>query len=267
MAISKLYYFTNPNFQLYIVDEITMSVKDIVFREISKTKKELKYILKGDKKKEKIESIIKELKGNVDLEVYTLTDYKISMETDTFFINDLLDIIEKYPDKNSEGYFTILMENRDVFGTKGKNPSIIEVELFEETEMFEKLYEIKKGLVENISQYILLDYWLFEINNLSDLVVKKIADLSDSKGTEKIIMLDKLGILDILRSQEPFNMSVNALSSAISGITGIKQVTVQSYLNPIINPNADQKNNPLKVEKTVVKVEDKLSSIGFIPSK
>lgn len=88
-------------------------------------------------------------------------------------------------------------------------------------------------------------------------------DLSDSKGTEKIIMLNELGILDFLREKKPFNVSTNALASAISGLTGIEQKTVQSYINPIFSKDVNQKNNPLNSKKTVSKINQKLISIGY----
>ena len=92
---------------------------------------------------------------------------------------------------------------------------------------------------------------------------ESILDFSDSKGTEKIIMLEKLGILKFLREQEPFIRSTNSLASAISGFTGIKANTAQSYINPMNNPTAIQKNNPLNKEKNVNKVIQKLTSLGF----
>jgi len=92
-------------------------------------------------------------------------------------------------------------------------------------------------------------------------------DLSDSKGTEKIIFLKQLGILDFLREKQPFNLSTNALASALSGITGIKHKTLQSYINPIDNPTAKQKNNPLKNKKLVNEVNQKLISLGYIQTE
>lgn len=92
-------------------------------------------------------------------------------------------------------------------------------------------------------------------------------DLSDTKGTEKIIILYKMGVFDFLRNQEPFNRSTNLLASAISGITGIDAKTIQSYINPIDNPKTEQKNNPLNSSKTVNKVIQKLNSLGYIPIK
>ncbi len=88
-------------------------------------------------------------------------------------------------------------------------------------------------------------------------------DLSDTSGVEKIIMLVELGVFEYLRKQDPFISSTNLLASAISGITGIKSTTVQSYINPIDNPSAVQENNPFKRKKTVNKVVQKLNSIGY----
>ncbi len=96
---------------------------------------------------------------------------------------------------------------------------------------------------------------------------EKTIDFSDSKGTEKIIMLNQLGILDFLKEKQPFDLSTNALASALSGVTGIDPGTLQSYINPINNPKVNQKNNPLKKEKSVTKINQKLISIGFNPPK
>lgn len=100
----------------------------------------------------------------------------------------------------------------------------------------------------------------FVKNNDFDVI-----DFSDTKGTEKIIFLEKLGIINYLRNQEPFNASTNLLASVISGITGIQQSTVQSYINPIISKDVDQGKNPLKKSKTVNKVNQKLLKIGYHP--
>jgi len=104
-----------------------------------------------------------------------------------------------------------------------------------------------------------------DFNNTEDKETN--IDLSDTKATEKIIMLYKMGVFDFLRKQDPFKASTNLLASAISGITGIDEGTVQSYINPIDNPTVKQKNNPLTSAKTVKKVIQKLNSIGYIPIK
>jgi len=88
-------------------------------------------------------------------------------------------------------------------------------------------------------------------------------DLSDTKATEKIIYLKELGILDILRNKQPFNISTNSLASVLSAITGENNTTIQSYINPIMNDKTEQKNNPYNKTKTVNKVKAQLIHIGF----
>lgn len=100
----------------------------------------------------------------------------------------------------------------------------------------------------------------FNQTNKEDLI-----DFSDSKGTEKIIFLQQLGILDFLKNQQPFMQSTNKLAQAISTFTGEKVTTIQSYINPMNDPTSIQKNNPLTKEKLVAKVNQKLISIGYNP--
>jgi hypothetical protein len=90
-------------------------------------------------------------------------------------------------------------------------------------------------------------------------------DLGDTSATEKIIYLHKLGIIDFLRTKQPFQSSTNSLATVLSAITGINPETrhIQSMLNPIFNKEVNQKNNPLNSQKTVLKVETQLKNIGF----
>ncbi len=92
---------------------------------------------------------------------------------------------------------------------------------------------------------------------------EEIIDLSIEKNTEKIILLHQLGIIDFLKNKEPFNTSVNKLATIISAITGIKTTTTQSYLNPMLNKDTDQKSNPLNTNKSFEKIRQKLLSIGY----
>jgi hypothetical protein len=125
-------------------------------------------------------------------------------------------------------------------------------------------YNIKKEYRDSKRLELLLKKRDSLDNNLA-IKTSEIVDFSDSKATEKIIMLEKLGLIDFLRTKEPFNISTNKLATAISGITGINTSTVQSYINPMISKNTNQKNNPLNSTKTVGKVDQKLISIGFKP--
>lgn len=88
-------------------------------------------------------------------------------------------------------------------------------------------------------------------------------DLSDSNYKQKVIFLHELGVIEFLREKHlSFATSTNELSAAISGFTGIKKSTVQSYINPIINIGTSQKNNPFSNNKNVSKVRNKLINLG-----
>ncbi len=96
--------------------------------------------------------------------------------------------------------------------------------------------------------------------------IKTMEDFIDNPGTEKIVFLYELGIVDFLLEIEPFNTSTNKLASIISKFTGIETKTVQSYLNPIINKSVNQRNNPLK-GRTIKSVHNKLINIGVDSKK
>ncbi|CAL65249.1 hypothetical protein [Christiangramia forsetii] len=90
-------------------------------------------------------------------------------------------------------------------------------------------------------------------------------ELNTSNMSEKIVYLEELGVIDFLKSLEPFNTSTNALAHAVSSFTGIKPSTVQSYLNPMNNSTLNQKNNPL-TKKRLEKIRLELEKIGFDPN-
>lgn len=92
-------------------------------------------------------------------------------------------------------------------------------------------------------------------------------DISDTSATDKIIYLSQLGVLDFLRTQSPFNMSINRLATVLSAITGEKKATLQPMLNPIFSAETNQKNNPLNKSKNTTKITGTLNIIGFEPKK
>ena len=122
-------------------------------------------------------------------------------------------------------------------------------------------YRISKGSIIKINKEI--KYYQNKIKLIQLLEKEEIIDLSIEKNTEKIILLHQLGIIEFLNNKEPFNTSVNKLAIIISAITGIKPTTTQSYLNPMLNENTDQKSNPLNTTKSVEKIKQKLLSINY----
>ena len=134
----------------------------------------------------------------------------------------------------------------------------------EEPQYIERQVEIKRS---RATKSLKIEEFILEKLQIKLDRLPKELDFSAPKGTEKIIMLHQLGILDFLKEKEPFNLSTNALASVISWITGEKREVMQSYLNPIFSKNVSQKNNPLKTESTVKKIKHKLILIGYNPTE
>lgn len=150
---------------------------------------------------------------------------------------------------------------------------LIEINSIENCIIQENLLEFtKKSIIENrvipLLEFLINEIELIINNSTLELNInEELFDLSDSSALEKIIMLDELGILEYLKNQSPFKSSVNLLANAISGITGIKSVTVQSYINPMFNENVSQKNNPRNSIKAVNRIKESLNKLGFIRTK
>lgn len=91
----------------------------------------------------------------------------------------------------------------------------------------------------------------------------ELIDLSDNSLVGKIIYLEKLGIIDYLRTQKPFNTSVNSIATIFSAITGAKATSIQPLLNPLLGKDVYNKNNPLNSNKNVYLIENILLNMGF----
>lgn len=111
------------------------------------------------------------------------------------------------------------------------------------------------------NQLIHIDFVEKDSNESNALL--NISDLSESSPTEKIIYLQKLGVIDFLIKKQPFRSSINSLATILSSLTGEKSSTLQPMLNAMLSPNVCEKNNPLNSKKGLAKVEKTLIQIGF----
>lgn len=80
-------------------------------------------------------------------------------------------------------------------------------------------------------------------------------DFSDTKVKEKLILLDKLGIVKFLIEQLADKTNATHLADIISSLTGIdnKTGTLTGYCNYLIRPDNYNKNSPYFSENTVSK--------------
>ncbi len=79
----------------------------------------------------------------------------------------------------------------------------------------------------------------------------------------RIVYLEKLGIIDFLRKERPFNTSVNSIANILGSIVDAKPSSIQPLLNPLLSKDLDNKNNPLNSAKNVMAVETHLMKIGY----
>jgi len=140
-------------------------------------------------------------------------------------------------------------------------------------DFFYEFFDFENEESRNTIKEIIISFFL--IKNIKRLLLNPLLSNHDKeikfknfvieypKGTEKIVMLHKLGVLEFLRNKAPFNTTTNSLASVVATITGIKQPSVYPMLQTIFTPSNIQKNNPLNSIKTVTKVEQTLTSIGF----
>jgi hypothetical protein len=198
-------------------------------------------------------------------EVYIKIENEFSQGTMLDLITTLDDLFNNLDEKDkvilfNRLEFEFLYEQISIYDTMQISWSSMKEQLSSDANL--QLETISKAKKRNIKS---LQKWIVE-NKSNNLKVDEPAiDLSGSYATEKIIYLHELGIIDFLRTKQPFNTSINSLATVLSAITGVKPETkhIQSMLNPIISKEAGQKNNPLNSKTTVSKVQSQLINIGF----
>lgn len=90
-------------------------------------------------------------------------------------------------------------------------------------------------------------------------------DLSDSNAVQKMIYLNELGIIELLRKEPCFASSVNNLANVITAITGEKHSTIQPYLNALLSKTDAENKHPYYTKSTVEKIKNQLINLGVKP--
>jgi hypothetical protein len=173
--------------------------------------------------------------------------------SDTVYVNTFEKRLEDYQRK----YFDYSKLNFYRFEQKNKN-------CFYELENSMLLNKRTKKILNNFKENK-RNFWneiASKERNKNEIILIDF-DLSDTTATEKIIYLHKLGVIDFLRKQQPFQSSINSLATVLSAVTGAKSGTIQPMLNAMLGKNVEQKNNPLNSQKPVNKVIKQLNQIGF----
>jgi len=203
------------------------------------------------------------MKNKLDLVQMDLPEKHKTIE-DTFLIESLLDSSKKIDDI----YDTLLEEEKKTFLR------------WLELEFLHKLLVVKKSNERLVSDFgkpgqlfpngdannIKIDYlqdWIKEKKAKTIIPDLKEIDLSDTIAIDKIIYLQKLGVIDFLRSQQPFVSVPDKVSQVLSAITGINIYSIRPMLRPIMNKDLEHGKNPLNSKNAVDRVEKQLIRIGF----
>lgn len=116
------------------------------------------------------------------------------------------------------------------------------------------LEELERCGVEN------MEYITEQLNRLraEETINKNPEEAPKVKPKEVIIILDQLGVLDKMQDELG---SVNEVARTLSMITNIKQQTIQSYINPILQgiPDKTNKNSPYKNPKNIINAKKLLN--------
>lgn len=196
----------------------------------------------------------------------------------------LMFYLKKNPEKSEINFIEIQEKEIETYIEKINNQTNEDILKFELTEFTDRQKQLPnfdvylKNLVESkkknnlrlIREYNLdLQYLSILKNRLmpSNLNIgnESELDLSNSNAVQKIIYLNELGIIELLRKEHCFSSSVNNLATIITAITGENHTTMQPYLQVLINKSGTENNNPYKSTSTVKIVKNQLINMGFKP--
>jgi hypothetical protein len=224
--------------------------------------------------------LISEHTENLNTEFLKYLKQSIIDWSDNFICSYSYDLLSLLKDENVEKTGEIESKLLKVFSDKGLSYEYKVYKIF--PLMFEYLgaranrylrkvrTEYEKG---GITEYLIIniDKILEEIdsNIKKQIQTPPEPDLIDfSEGTDaktKLAILYELGIFDYLREKAyPIN-SANKIASLLSAIIGGEAKTLQTYINPIISPDTDQRNAPKKIHKE--KARQILQALGYTAKK
>lgn len=148
-----------------------------------------------------------------------------------------------------------LNESISVVGGKNVKHSVTNETKIKYDNSFKSFSKILEFIQNQISE-------ITKLKEKTKLKLETEIDLSNSNAVQKIIYLKELGIIDLLRKEPCFALSVNNLTNVITAITGENHKTTQPYLNALLSNTGAENNNPYKSATTVEKVKNQLLNLG-----
>jgi hypothetical protein len=248
--IRKIFELTN-NLDPYLLYHLKRDFTLHYFKKLKKVITE-----KGDRSEEEIEGIFGDVFENYDFENYLESfdfSFKSDFEQDSLY--DMYDEINDFIYELEDLNFYVVSNKTEIRSSASyndyKEPSPYEG--MDSEEWFELQDKMKAEAEEAEKQ-------TEQIQQLNEEQENEPISMSISM---KIIYLQRLGVIDFLRQEEPFSTSTNSLAKVFSRIIGAKPATVQPYLNAMLSRDVNSKNNPLNSDDNVEAVEFYLAKMGY----
>ncbi|MBL1219373.1 hypothetical protein JET18_00865 [Chryseobacterium sp. L7] len=144
------------------------------------------------------------------------------------------------------------------------------------TDIFKKYENCRNELGKHVTVNVTLESIIFLINEKIDNAKQAFretdrkpiysvqdnpeVDFSDNSDKVKLIMLERLGIINYIKTIQTKPDTISHTSEILSAITGIDSKTLNSYLYPMLKPcrDDDDKNSPYKNPENLEKAEREL---------
>ena len=234
-----------------IIKEIFL-INNSILLMINYSYEELNYILK-EYESTKIaiyeNAIINEIKSGINEKIRTLEKNIKDYNLNAFYI-EAINIIKKYPSEYNYDKLELIIKTLDEI--RDNFDDIIEF-------IDEKIQDEKINLLRYS-------------NNTNTEHTQKIEneipehDFSDNEDKVKLIILEKLGVIDYIKSIQQKPETISHTAEILSTFTGIKSGSLYTYLRPMICPVRDDKdkNSPYNNADNLLKANRQILKLKII---
>ena len=243
---TKFIKYLNQLHNNYKIIEHIFQINNTILLIINFSYKELNYKLKKyeSTKIAIYENAINEIKSGINKEIRTLEKNIKDYNLNEFYI-EAINIIKKYPSEYNYDELELIIQTlhkiRDNF------TDIIEF-------IDEKIQDEKINLLRYSNN---TNHTLKIENEIPEY------DFSDNEDKVKLIILEKLGVIDYIKSIQQKPEVISHTAEILSSFTGIKSNSLYSYLRPMISPQRDDsdKNSPYKNADNLLKANRQIHDL------
>lgn len=246
---TKFIKYLNQLHNNYKIIEHIFQINNTILLIINFSYKELNYKLKKyeSTKIAIYENAINEIKSGINKEIRTLEKNIKDYNLNEFYI-EAINIIKKYPSEYNYDELELIIQTlhkiRDNFTDI--------IEFIDEKIQDEKINLLRYSNNTNTNQKI--------ENEIPEY------DFSDNEDKVKLIILEKLGVIDYIKSIQQKPATISHTAEILSTFTGIKSKSLYTYLRPMICPVRDDndKNSPYYNAENLPKANRQILKLKII---